>query len=323
MTSSSDKVPFSVKGKTAIITGGGSGICLCFAKLLLSKGCNVVIADLALRPEAQQVVDEYSATDSGNPRAVFKKTDVVKFDDLSAMFDAADEEFGGADLVCPGAGVFEPEWSNFWIPPGTGNSVDGAHGTKTEGIGHYTTLDINITHPIRTTQLALSRWLNPRPGSKAGKASPSNPKRVVHISSIAGQLAGLPTPLYHASKHAISGFIRSLGPLDVLGVRVNGVAPGVIKTPLWTDHPEKMKMVDLEADTWVTPEEVAERMLNCAEKDDVEGGMVMEVLKGTFRSVTALNDPGPSGPGGAVSNGKVMAEEVFKWLGEPGWGVAK
>jgi NAD(P)-dependent dehydrogenase (short-subunit alcohol dehydrogenase family) len=66
------------------------------------------------------------------------------------------------------------------------------------------------------------------------KASPSNPKRIVLTSSIAGQAYGLPTPLYFASKHAISGFTRSLGALDEsLGIRVNAVAP--VRKPLCAD----------------------------------------------------------------------------------------
>ena len=181
-----------------------------------------------------------------------------------------------------------------------------------------------MTHPIRTTQLAISNWLNPSQDSKVGKASATNPKRIVHISSIAGQLPGFSTPLYIASKHAISGFIRSLAQLDsTLGIRVNGVAPGVIKTPLWTDHPEKMKLIDEANDTWVTPEEVAEQMLRCCEDDEIDGGYVLEVLKNQYRKVGWKMDPGPQGEGASVSNRAVLNEEVFGLLGEPGWGVMK
>ncbi|CAI6059546.1 unnamed protein product [Clonostachys chloroleuca] len=72
---------FSVAGRTAIVTGAGSGINLCFAKLLLSKQCNVVLADLSLRQEAQEVVSRYKQTDSSSSssaaRAIFVKTDVT------------------------------------------------------------------------------------------------------------------------------------------------------------------------------------------------------------------------------------------------------
>ncbi|KAK4561511.1 hypothetical protein LTR86_004829 [Recurvomyces mirabilis] len=215
----------------------------------------------------------------------------------------------------------QPHWTNFWHPPGTAKSKDSAN--PPDGVGHYALLDINITHPIRVTQLAIAKWLNPDPSSKVGKVSTTNPKRVVHISSIAGQAPSFSAPLYIASKHAISGFVRSMAQLDILGIRVNGVAPGVIKTPLWTEHPEKMTMIDEARDQWVEPEEVAEAMLRCCEDDEVVGGYIMEVSKGKTRHVDWRNDPGPSGEGNTASNSANTIAEVFGWLGEEGWGVVK
>lgn len=273
----------------------------------------MVIADLALRPEAQKLVDGYTSS----PKAIFVKTDVVNWDDLTNMFDVAEREFGSVDIVTPGAGVFEPHWSNFWIPPGTGASKDDVHG------GSYKILDINTIHPIRTTQIAISRWLNPSSSSQGGKAGTSNPKRVVCISSIAGQTPYFAFPMYIASKHAMSGFIRSMGPLESLGIRVNGVAPGLIKTPLWTDHPEKYFTIDEEKDVWITPEEVAEQMLACAEDDKIGPAVVWEVVKDSYRKVDWRNDPGPSGQGSGLANPEGLQEEVMKWLAEPGWGVTK
>nr|POF07212.1 15-hydroxyprostaglandin dehydrogenase [nad(+)] [Quercus suber] len=300
----------------------GVGINFCFAKLLLSHSCNVLIADLALRPEAQQLVDAHSAQDDpSKARAVFVKTDVVNFDQLAHMFEVADREFGGADIVCPGAGVFEPHWSNFWHPPGTPESRDTLHGTTTEGLGHYATLDINLTHPIRCTQLAMSKWLSPSSTHKQ-KVSASNPKRVVLVSSIAGQVPSFSAPLYVASKHAINGFIRSLARLEpTLGIRVNGVAPGLIRTPIWMEHPEKLRMIDQTRDIWVEPEEVAQGMLRCLIDEDIKGGSVMEILKGTFRNVDWKGDPGPQGPGANVSSAQILNDEVFQWLAQPGWGL--
>jgi len=102
----------TVHGKTAIITGSGAGINLSFARLLLSKSCNVVFADLALRPEAQEVVDAHQ---SGSPRAVFQQTDVTDWAQLQRMFEVAEQHFDSADIVCPGAGVYEPV--SMKIPP--------------------------------------------------------------------------------------------------------------------------------------------------------------------------------------------------------------
>ena len=110
----------SVQGKSAIVTGAGSGrpltipkhctltpqgINLCFAKLLAENGCNVLIADLALRPEAQVLVEKHK---SGPGRIVFQETNVIDWIQLERMFEVAEKEFGSIDIVCPGAGVYEP-----------------------------------------------------------------------------------------------------------------------------------------------------------------------------------------------------------------------
>lgn len=123
---------------------------------------------------------------------------------LAHLFDVARREFGSVDVLCPGAGVYEPHWSNFWHPPGSAPEArDDAEGPQA---GHYALLDINLTHPIRATQLAISHWLHPLSSSSSGEAappppevSPANPKRIVHIGSVAGQMANLNAPLYAAS----------------------------------------------------------------------------------------------------------------------------
>jgi NAD(P)-dependent dehydrogenase (short-subunit alcohol dehydrogenase family) len=92
-----------LNGKTALVTGGGSGISLAFTLRLLEAGCNVVVADLALSPEAQ-ALDKYTTT----PKAVFQKTDVTDWAQLDAAFQTALTTFGSLDIVCPGAGLSEP-----------------------------------------------------------------------------------------------------------------------------------------------------------------------------------------------------------------------
>jgi 3-hydroxybutyrate dehydrogenase len=174
-------------------------------------------------------------------------------------------------------------WSNFWNPPGTLPSKDNSAESR------YAIIDINITHPIRVTQMAISHFLSRK---KAGC--------IPHVTSVAGQCPFFPTPVYVASKHAINGFVRSLAPLEsppspLPKIRVNAVAPARILTPLWTDNPEKMRLVGKEPG-WVTPETVAEVMLGLIEKEEWVGGTIMEVGK-TVREVTALDDPGPSAGG--------------------------
>lgn len=306
-----------------------AGIGLEFARKLLEHGANVLFADLALRPEAEALVSQYQS----RPKAVFQRTDVTSWPDLDEMFKAAERHFGSIDIVCPGAGVFEPPWSNFWIPPGTGASQDDPAGSS-----RYRLLDINVTHPIRVTQLAIAHFLAASP-----PVSPSNPKSIVHIASIAGETASLPFPLYHASKHAIDGFVRSLADLEhTHGIRVSGVEPGVVKTPLWLDNPEKLQVVDEKKDTWVTPEEVAEVMLALVKDNEIDGvigaggegkgakgqkipirgGTLLEVLAGAVRDVPTFNNVGPYAggqEGASISDGQKLYTDVLREL-KPGWG---
>ncbi|OQD83909.1 hypothetical protein PENSOL_c137G12045 [Penicillium solitum] len=151
---------FSVQGKTAIVTGAALVsnllhycIDFCFATLLLENGCNCLIADLGLRPEAQALIEKYAAKSEHGGRAAFQKTDVTDWNQLEEMFVVAERTFGEIDIVCPGAGVYEPPWSNFCSPPGGKESKDSPSG------GRYATMDINLVHPIRTTQIAISRIL--------------------------------------------------------------------------------------------------------------------------------------------------------------------
>jgi len=196
-------------------------------------------------------------------------------------------------------------------------------------------LNKRTTNPNPSPELAISHFLSTRP-------HPS-PKSIIHISSIAGQLTPLHAPIYNATKHAINGFVRSLAPLDKrMNIRVTAVAPGVIKTPMWTEDREKIRFIG-EADEWVSAEYVAETMVGLVEggrmevggggegvstgdsreelrRVDVTGGMIVEVAKGKRRVVEQFNDPGPSGEGNTVGNIGLAFEEVFEKLEGGGWG---
>lgn len=277
MSSTSD-----LKGKTCILTGGGSGIGLCFTEALLKKGCNVLIGDMKLTDDAQKLVD---STKGKTPKAVFQETDVTSWPALTAMFEAAIKEFGAVDIVCPNAGVFEPPFSSFWHPPGSEGAKDQPDS------GRYTTVDINVTHPIRLTQMAVGYFqYEKRPGT------------VLLVSSIAAQMPTPSRPIYAASKAFISNFTRSLGVLDippqdagVQRIKVLAVAPGMVLTPLWTSQSEEeikgFENVDVE---WVSVEEVANAMVDFCTNDEWKGGEVMEVSHKGVRRVKNTMDEGPS-----------------------------
>ena len=96
-----------LNGKTPLVTGSGSGIGLPFAEKLSREGCSIVIADLDVRPKAEDEVKKYSGALT---RAVYVRTNVTDQAQLQAAFDKAIEIFGSLDVVCPVAGIFEPEF---------------------------------------------------------------------------------------------------------------------------------------------------------------------------------------------------------------------
>lgn len=149
-----------------------------------------------------------------------------------------------------------------------------------------------------------------------------NPKRIVLTSSIAGQAANLAVPLYFVSKHGISAFTRSLGDLDgTIGIRVNAVAPGLVKTPLFTENPHKLRWVSEDEDMWITPEQIAEQLLRLLEDPELVGGTILEVGQKHQRVVPMFNNPGPGNATGMqASKAQVAIDEAYEKLGTKGWG---
>lgn len=85
--------------------------------------------------------------------------------------------------------------SSYWHPD---------TGADTVASSSYESIEMNLMQPIRATQLAIDYFLRQKLGHGA----------VLLASSIAAQMPLLPTPLYPAGKHVISGFTRSLAHLE-------------------------------------------------------------------------------------------------------------
>lgn len=192
-----------LQDKLAIVTGGGSGINLAFSKLLYQAGCKILIVDLGLHVQAKEWLSEIALESHTNNRVGVIQADVTDWAQLEKSFDAAVAKFGQEPtIIVPGAGVYEPSSNSFWAD-------------KDEQ-SRYKVLDINLVHPIKMSRIAIRRWVE-----KQMKGT------IIHVSSIAGQRSSVVTPLYTASKHGVSSFVRGMGPLEgLVGIRVLAVAPG-------------------------------------------------------------------------------------------------
>ncbi|KAK7959442.1 uncharacterized protein PG986_004296 [Apiospora aurea] len=226
---------YLVKGKVALVTGAGSGIGHALTRLLLAAGCSVVLADLKLRPEAEQLLQEYpyhptstTTTDDGPPSsgavatgALFHATDVTNWAQLTSLWETALTSFGRIDIVCSVAGTYEPPSSSFWKPPGISTE---SRDPPDAPLGQYRTFAVNQIAPMRLAQMAVDYWTQ---------------NRGIHgnflaVASMAGYLHSVETPFYMASKAALVSFVKSLGALrEVLGIRVSAVCPGTVLTPIF------------------------------------------------------------------------------------------
>ena len=189
------------EGKTAIVTGGGSGIGKAVALGLAAGGASVVVNDLEQKV-AQAVVDELAGK-GGAGLAV--AGDVGKPDDVKALVDAAVKKYGALHLAFNNAGISGPQ--------GLTADVDIE--------GYLKLMDVNLHSVFYGMHYEIPAML------KAGGGS------IVNTSSILGLVGDGALVPYVAAKHGVAGMTKAtaLGYADK-GIRVNSVHPGYIDTPL-------------------------------------------------------------------------------------------
>ncbi|KAH0426723.1 nad-dependent 15-hydroxyprostaglandin dehydrogenase [Colletotrichum camelliae] len=256
---------WDAKGKFAVVTGAGSGINLAFAEQLLTSGCSVIFADIALRPEAEELIAKYPhPSKDESPSAVYYKMDQSNWAQISETWEFALKTFGRVDLLCPGAGIWEPPTSSFWDLPGVSplakddpNAVPGV----------YNIFAVNAMGPIRFAQIAIDYWLQ---NKIAGN--------LIFVSSLSAYLPTIGTPLYNATKGALNSFTLSLAQMKArLGIRVASMCPATTFTPAVL-QPYCVGKVR-EQDMNMTATECAEVMLRIVTDAAYGDGQVVEAMQ--------------------------------------------
>lgn len=189
-----------LNGRTALISGGASGIGRAIAQLFLENGARVAIADVD-ESRLGTVVAELTSLGE----VIGLAGDVRSMDDAGRMVAEAADRFGGLDILVCNAGITsvmpiesleEDEW-------------DRVLSTNVKGM--FTL----VKHAIPHLKKAASGG------------------RVITLGSEMGIVAVPESPAYNASKGAVIMFTKSIA-LDLIryGIRVNSLAPGITRTPL-------------------------------------------------------------------------------------------
>ncbi|MBS1798485.1 MAG: 3-oxoacyl-ACP reductase FabG [Acidobacteria bacterium] len=191
----------SLRGKTALITGGSRGIGRAMALAFASKGCSVAVNFLHAKDEAAAIVD---AIRQGDGRAMAVQADVSREEEVARLLDAVTHELGPVDLLVNNAGI-----------------NPGKPLTELSLADWNETIQTNLTSAFLVSQAAV-------PGMRERRWG-----RLIFLSSVAAQTGGVIGPHYAASKAGMLGLMHSYASLLAKeGITSNAIAPALVETDM-------------------------------------------------------------------------------------------
>jgi NAD(P)-dependent dehydrogenase (short-subunit alcohol dehydrogenase family) len=234
------------KDKTAVITGGASGIGRAMAELFLSKGMNVVLGDIEQSALDKTVADLKGQ--GGNCMGVV--TDVSKAEDVQKLADAAVAEYQGVHVACNNAGVFAG--GLLWE----------------ESLADFQwQLDVNVwgvIHGIRTFVPIM--------------AAQDCECHIVNTASMAAVTAMPYSGIYHMTKHAVLAMSESLYhelAFHVPNVKVSVLCPEAINTGIAASERNRPSAYSGDGDIVQSDERA---LVSQALADSVSDGIAPEVM---------------------------------------------
>lgn len=198
-----------VRGASAIVTGGASGIGAASARMLAERGAKVVIADLQ-EDKGSPLADELGGA--------FAKVDVTKTDDIVEAVEMA-KSIGPVRVLVNSAGI---GWAQRTV------GKDGSYESAANLDAFKRVVAINLIGTFDCIRLAGTAMSTTEPLESGERGA------IVNIASVAAFDGQIGQASYSASKGGIVGMTLPIArDLAAIGVRVNTVAPGLIDTPIY------------------------------------------------------------------------------------------
>jgi NAD(P)-dependent dehydrogenase (short-subunit alcohol dehydrogenase family) len=193
-------VDFALEGKTAVVTGASKGIGLALAQALADHGGNVVTSSRTVTDELEELLRR--------PNVVHEATDLGSPDGPALAVGRAVGDFGRVDILINNVGVSAPgegflslseeDWDRSWR--------------------------VNFLSAVRACRAAIPVMLDNGGGS------------IINITSLNSRQPHPMVVEYGAAKAALTNLTKALSE-EFAGrnVRVNAIAPGFVRTPMWTE----------------------------------------------------------------------------------------
>ena len=226
--------------RAVLVTGGGSGIGqqVCFAAA--EEGARIAVGDLDL--ERAEATAAEIRRKKGEAQAF--RIDVADPQSAAAFVEAAETALGRLDVLVKSAGIRE---------------IVGV-------------LDLSFEEWQRVINVNLSGTFLPSQAFGRRLVAAGKSGQIVNLASTLGLMAAPKRAAYTASKHGVVGLTKQMAlELGEKGIRVNAVAPGVVRTPLterYFQDPDYAQVIrDIHAvGRWAEPREIAQAILFLADE---------------------------------------------------------
>ena len=238
-----------VRGRTAVVTGGASGIGLAIARRLLQSGASLSLWDA----RADSLTEAAAALNGAHTALV----DVRRYASVEAARESALAALGRIDVLVNSAGITGPNVLTWDYPLDAWSDV----------------LDVNLTGTFHCCRAVVA----PMRAADYG--------RIVNIASVAGKEGNPNASAYSASKAGVIALTKSLGKeLAQTGIRVNCVTPAAVETPMFAQmtpsHIDYMKS-KIPMNRFGKPDEIASLVTwLCTEECSFSTGAVFDLSGG-------------------------------------------